>query len=176
MEKANIGNELGTQDEIVTIVDEHNNVIKALPRWKMRAERLPHRASYVLVFNSHGELYVQKRTSTKDVFAGYYDVAAGGVVVAGESYEEAAAREINEELGIHEVPLMRLFDFYYEDKHIRVWGEAFSCLYDGKMALQKDEVESGAFLKVKEVLSLIESETFTPDGLYVLRRYLGDGI
>lgn len=167
---------MGTQDEIVTIVDEYNNVIKALPRWKMRAERLSHRASYVLVFNSHGELYVQKRTSTKDVFAGYYDVAAGGVVVEGESYEEAAAREINEELGIREVPFMRLFDFYYEDKHIRVWGEAFSCLYDGKMALQKDEVESGAFLKIKEVLRMIESELFTPDGLYVLRRYLGDGI
>ena len=47
---------------------------------------LPHRSTYVLVFNSQGDLYVQKRTLTKDVFPGYFDVAAGGVVLAGETY------------------------------------------------------------------------------------------
>ncbi|NIR17298.1 MAG: NUDIX domain-containing protein, partial [Desulfobacterales bacterium] len=72
--------------------------------------RLPHRATYILVFNSGGELYVQKRTQTKDVFPGYYDVAAGGVVLAGESYEEGAVRELLEELGIRGTPLEELFD------------------------------------------------------------------
>lgn len=159
-------------DEVVTIVDEQNNVVGAIPRAEMRARRLPHRATYILVFNPRRELYVQKRTHTKDVFPGYYDVAAGGVVLAGENYEEGAIRELDEELGIHGVTLTRLFDFYYEDEHIRVWGEAFFCLYDGEMVLQKDEAESGIFLKVEEVLHLMESEPFTPDSLYVLRRYL----
>jgi len=45
-------------------------------------------------------------------------------------------------------------------------------VYDGDMVLQKDEVESGAFLNIEEVLRLTKSESFTPDGLYVLRRYL----
>ncbi len=163
-----------SEDEVVTIVDEQNNVVGAIPRREMRARRLPHRATYILVFNPQGELYVQKRTHAKDVFPGYYDVAAGGVVLAGESYEEGAIRELDEELGIHEVTLTRLFDFYYQDEHIRVWGEAFFCLYDGEMMLQKDEVESGGFLKAEDVLRLTESEPFTPDGLYVLRRYLGN--
>ena len=163
---------MGTQDEMVTIVDERNNVVGAVPRRTMRAERLTHRATYVMVFNPRGELYVHKRTPIKDVFPGYYDVAAGGVVLEGESYEEGAIRELSEELGICGVSLRRLFDFSYQDEHIRVWGAAFFCVYDGEMVLQKEEVDSGAFLNVEEVLRLTESEPFTPDGVYVLRRYL----
>jgi len=50
---------MGTEDEIVTIVDESNNVVGALPRKKMRANRLVHRATYVIVFNPREELYLQ---------------------------------------------------------------------------------------------------------------------
>ena len=72
---------MGVADEIVAIVDEHNTVLGSAPRREMRAKALPHRATYVLVFNSQDQLYVQKRTLTKDVFPGYYDPAAGGVVL-----------------------------------------------------------------------------------------------
>ena len=164
---------MGSGDELVTIVDEENNEVGVLPRKKMRAGRLPHRATYILVFNSQDELYVQKRTQTKDVFPGYYDVAAGGVVLAGESYEEGAVRELEEELGIRGTPLTELFDFFYENESIRLWGRAFSCVYDGNLVLQEEEIESGTFMKVDEVLRLAEKEPFTPDCLYVLQRYLG---
>ena len=162
---------MGAEDELVTIVDERNRVVGAAPRREMRAGNLPHRATYILVFNSRGELYVQKRTEHKDVFPGYYDVAAGGVILAGESYEEGALRELEEELGIRGVPLTRLFDFSYKDESVKIWGAAFSCLYDGEVVLQQEEVESGAFLVVDEVFRLAETEPFTPDGLYVLHRY-----
>src|SRR5499427_10823319 len=111
-------------DEIVVIVDEDNNIVGAAPRREMRAKRLPHRSTYILVFNSQGELYVQKRTMTKDVFPGYYDPATGGVVLAGESYEQSAIRELEEEMGIRQVPLTWLFDFYFADQRTRVWGGA----------------------------------------------------
>ena len=166
---------MGTAEEIVTIVDGEDREIGAVPRSKMRAERLRHRASYILVFNSKKELYVQKRTNTKDVFPGHYDVVAGGVVLAGESYKESAQRELSEELGITNLPLDPLFRFNYEDRYIRLWGAAFSCLYDGELVLQEEEIESGAFMKVNDVLRLAESERFTPDGLYVLRRYVEMG-
>jgi isopentenyldiphosphate isomerase len=162
---------MGNQDELVTIVDERNKVVGAVPRQEMRAGRLLHRATYVLVFNSRGELYLQKRTASKDIFPSCYDVAAGGVVLSGESYEDGALRELEEELGIKGVPLTRLFDFSYQDKDVRVWGAAYSCVYDGEMVLQEEEIESGAFLPMDEVFRRAESEPFTPDGLYVLRRY-----
>jgi 8-oxo-dGTP pyrophosphatase MutT (NUDIX family) len=125
------------------------------------------------VFNSGGELYVQKRTMTKDVFPGYYDIAAGGVVLAGESYEQGAERELEEEMGIRGMPLTRLFDFYFEDAHTRLWGCAFSCVYEGTIVLQEEEVESGAFVPVHDIIHRSATEPFTPDGMYVLRRYLG---
>ena len=163
---------MSAADEIVVIVDEHNNVVGAAPRREMRANRWPHRSTYVLVFNTSGELYVQKRTMTKDVFPGYYDIAAGGVVLAGESYERGAERELEEEMGIRGVPLNRLFDFYFEHERTRLWGCAFYCVYNVAIALQAEQVESGAFMSVDDLLRRSQTELFTPDGMYVLRRYL----
>ena len=78
------------RDEQVVIVDRENRPVGVAPRWEMRAGGLPHRATYILIFNAAGELHVQRRTMTKDVYPGYLDPAAGGVVLAGESYEESA--------------------------------------------------------------------------------------
>ena len=163
---------MGVESELVTIVDTDNNEIKAVRRREMRIKRLRHRATYILVFNSGGELYVQKRTKSKDVYPGYYDVAAGGVVLAGESYEKGAERELAEELGIRHATLTSLFDFHYEDHYIQLWGRAYACVYDGDLILQREEIESGEFIKIDRVLRMAESEPFTPDCLYVLQRYL----
>ena len=159
-------------DEIVAIVDDRNRVVGSAPRRDMRRNRLPHRSTYILVFNSRGDLCVQKRTATKDVFPGHYDIAAGGVVLAGETYEAGARRELAEEVGIRGVPLAHQFVFHYADAYTQVWGSVFSCVYDGKLVLQKAEVESAAFMPVADVLSHAERAPYTPDGLYVLRRYL----
>jgi 8-oxo-dGTP pyrophosphatase MutT (NUDIX family) len=160
-------------DEIVAIVDAENRVVGSALRRDMRQHRLLHRSTYILIFNSCGDLCVQKRTATKDVFPGYYDIAAGGVVLAGESYEAGARRELAEEVGIQDVPLAHQFVFHYADDDTQVWGSVFSCVYDGELVLQKEEVESAAFMPVVEVLSHAEHAPYTPDGLYVLRRYLG---
>ena len=160
-------------DEIVAIVDNQNRVVGSAARWDMRRNRLPHRSTYILVFNSRGDLCVQKRTATKDVFPGYYDIAAGGVVLAGESYEAGARRELAEEVGVRGVPLAHQFVFHYADAYTQVWGSVFSCVYDGQLVLQEAEVESAAFMPVTDVLSHAEQASYTPDGLYVLRRYLG---
>ncbi|GIX48842.1 MAG: NUDIX hydrolase [Candidatus Tectimicrobiota bacterium] len=159
-------------EELVTIVDEHNRVVGVAPRREMRARRLPHRSTYILVFNPCGELYVHRRTLTKDIFPGYYDPAVGGVVLAGESYEEGARRELAEEVGIRDVPLTWLFTFYFADAHTRVWGGAFSCVYDGPIVPQAEEIASGGFLPLPEVLALARTQPFTPDGRYLLSRYL----
>jgi isopentenyldiphosphate isomerase len=162
-------------DEMVVIVDDENRVTGAVTRVEMRRLRLPHRSTYILVFNSRGELFVQKRTMTKDVFPGYFDPAAGGVVLQGESYEEGAVRELEEELGIRDVPLTRRFEFHYADSGVQVWGAVFSCVYDGPMVLQEEEIESGFFLAPERVLERSAGEPYTPDGIYVVRRFLEQG-
>ncbi|MBN8732647.1 MAG: NUDIX domain-containing protein [Acidobacteria bacterium] len=126
--------------EIVTIVDRQNRVVGALPRAEMRARRLPHRASFVFVFRTDGRLIVQRRTLSKDVWPGYYDLAAGGVVVAGEGYKESALREVSEELGVSGVDLRGEIEFWFEDPSVQVWGMAYLCHFDGPLILQPEEV------------------------------------
>jgi isopentenyldiphosphate isomerase len=155
--------------EIVQIVDEQDQKIGAVARHIMRQQRLIHRASYILVFNTKGELFVQKRTMNKDMYPGYWDVAAGGVVLAGESYEASARRELTEELGI-QAGLNHCFDHFYSDDTNRVWGRVFTCVHDGPFTLQPEEVEYGRFMTVPQALTMSLKEPFTPDGIKILAR------
>ena len=160
-----------SSEEIVQIVDEQNEPCAAVSRKIMRRERLIHRASYILVFNRQGQLFLQRRTMTKDIYPGYWDVAAGGVVLAGESYEESARRELQEELGVPAKKLRHCFDHYYQDADNRVWGRIFSCTSEGPFTLQAEEVMYGQFYGVDEALALSHYEPFTPDGVEVLQRW-----
>ncbi len=162
------------QDELVTIVDENNMVVSSAPRSRMRALRLPHRACYVLVLNSRGEVFVQKRTMTKDVYPGYFDLTAGGVVLAGETFDEAAEREVAEEIGITGTAVTPLFDCAWRDTSNVVFGKAYRCVWDGPMVLQEEEVESGRFRAPADVASCLRREQITPDSLAVFVRYLRD--
>jgi 8-oxo-dGTP pyrophosphatase MutT (NUDIX family) len=157
-------------DEIIHIVDENNTEIAAVSRKLMRQQNLIHRACYILVFNKDGALYIQRRTRSKDIYPGYWDVAAGGVVLANESYEDSARRELHEELGIYDNNLIFCFDHYYEDESNRVWGRVFRCAHDGPFVLQAEEVEYGMFVPVQTALGMSREESFTPDGLEILDR------
>ncbi len=157
-------------EEIIQIVDRENQEIEALPRRIMRAEGLIHRACYILVFNDMDELYLQKRTDTKDLYPSCWDVAAGGVVLAGESYEDSAVRELAEELGVNGVVFRPLFDHYFEEDDNRVWGRIFSCIHNGPFQLQKEEVAHGCFMAVADIFELSSREDFTPDGIEILRK------
>jgi len=155
--------------ERVQIVDENNQEIGECPRHEMRSRKLTHRASYILVFNARKELFVQKRTQTKDIYPGYFDIAAGGVVLAGESYENSASRELFEELGV-EAELTSLFDHYYADDTNKVWGRVFACRHEGPFVLQKEEVESGSFRPIDSIIGQSHKNRYTPDGIAILRK------
>ncbi len=158
--------------EYVIITDEDNRRLGVVLRREMRRQRLIHRATYILVFNSVGKIFVLKRTMTKDIYPGYFEIAAGGVVRADESYDESARRELAEELGIRGVRPLHLFDHYYEDAENRVWGRIYSCRHNGPMTLQAEEVEYGRFMTVSEIFRLHDKDPFTPDSMEILDRLL----
>ena len=157
-------------DELVEIVDRENNSLGAVTRAIMRQQNLTHRASYILVFNRKGELFIQKRTMTKDIYPGYWDLAAGGVVLAGESYMDSALRELHEEMGVTGVRLRHLFDQYFEDDHNRVWGRIYTCTSEGPFTLQVEEVAYGRFIALSDIHALHQVEPVTPDGMALLHR------
>jgi len=92
--------EIEPGDELLDVVDDRDRVVGQASRREVRRRRLLHRFSSVLCFDGAGRVYVHRRTDDKDVYPGMYDTAAGGVLAAGETYLEAARRELAEELGV----------------------------------------------------------------------------
>jgi isopentenyldiphosphate isomerase len=161
-------------DELVDVTDDAGRVIGTATRQEMRRRRLPHRCVYILVFNSHGDLFIHLRTPTKDVFPSHWDVAVGGVMAAGESFDVGAQREGKEELGV-ELALEPVFPFRYADERTIVHGMVYRAVHDGPFQLQVEEVVRGEFVPVAEALARAAREAFCPDGLAVLREYLSFG-
>ena len=159
-------------DEPVDVVDEDDRVVGTVTRREMRERRLLHRCTYVLVSNSAGDLYVHKRTDTKDVYPGMYDVTAGGVCASGESYDGCAVRELEEELGISGAPLRFRFKHRYSGPGWGVWGGVFDVEWDGPIAHQESEVAWGAFVPLDELRTMMREREFCPDGREVFERWL----
>ena len=157
-------------EEWVDIVDEHNQVTGTASRSVMRKEKLLHRSSYIVITNSRGQVYVQKRTATKDYCPSMLDACCGGVVTAGEDITESAYRELAEEMGIYSVPLRSLGSFLYTDQNCQVWGALFDCQFEGELQLQVEEVEYVLLMTPQEILEK-ESE-FTPDSVAAIKLWL----
>lgn len=158
--------------ELVDVVDPDDRVLRQVTRAEMRRDNLLHRAVYLLVFNGRGEILVHRRTTTKDVYPGYFDVTVGGVVDAGEDYATAARRELAEEVGITGVPIEPLFDVRYADGATQLIGRAFLARHEGALRLQPEEVVWAAFVPLAEAERIMRAERCCPDGIAVLRRYL----
>lgn len=159
-----------TGTEWVDIVDENNDVIAQASRQQMRAQRLRHRATYIVVHDGMGKILVQRRTETKDVYPGWLDATAGGVVQAGEHMLESARREAEEELGIAGVPFADHGLFYFDGDNCRVWGALFSCVTHGPFALQEEELAEVCWMTPQEVTA--RCDEFTPDSLKALSLWM----
>ncbi|CAM3216605.1 NUDIX hydrolase [Pseudomonas floridensis] len=158
--------------EQIAWVDEHDQLQGSLPRAEVRARGLIGRATYILLFNCAGELCVHRRTLSKAIYPGYWDVAAGGMVQAHESYAESAARELKEELGVQGVTLEAHERFFFDQPDNRIWCAVFSAVWDGELTLQPEEVMEACFMPIAEVLRQAERTPYCPDSLAALKRYL----
>lgn len=158
--------------ERVVWVDGEDQVLGAVARHDLRERGLIGRGTYIMLFNSAGELCVHRRTLSKAIYPGYWDVAAGGMVGVDESYAESAARELAEELGVSNVELTAHDHFYFEDADNRLWCSAFSAVWDGPLLLQPEEVLEAHFLPIETVLQEVQEKPYCPDSLAALKRYL----
>jgi isopentenyldiphosphate isomerase len=161
-----------TSEEWVDLVDEDDRVIGRVTRKQMRAENLLHRTIAVMCCDPNGRIYVHRRTDRKDVYPGLYDMFVGGVVSAGESYDDAALREIGEELGIVGPTPSFLFEFRYADAFSRSHTAVYRVTWDGPIHHQPSEVAWGAFCALDEIIENEHGWRFVPDGLAAFERFL----
>jgi 8-oxo-dGTP pyrophosphatase MutT (NUDIX family) len=165
------GDEIDPGDELLDVVDEQDNVVGQASRREVRRRRLLHRFSSVLCRDPAGRLYVHRRTDDKDVYPGMYDMAAGGVLAAGETYLEAARRELAEELGVVGPELRFLFKHRYRGQENPSWSALFEVTWGGQVHPQASEIAWGAFLTADELLARLDEWPFVPDGLEIFRRW-----
>lgn len=147
-------------EEILEVVDENDRVIGTERRGTIHKNGLMHRSAQVLVFNSHGELFLQKRSASKDEFPGLWDSSAAGHVDPGESYLECARRELEEELGVTgPVELEEVFRFPASRETGFEHCAVHRCIFDGPLIFQPSEVDEGRWLNPGEMDSLVADPT-----------------
>ena len=156
-------------EEQVARYDEAGRVAGSVPRSIMRARNLRHAASSIVVRDSAGRIYLHRRTTTKDVYPGLLDFAAGGVVLAGEDPDAGAVREVEEELGVTGVALEPLGVADYADDATRYRAFRYVAVWDGPVRWQPEEVAWGEWVTVEDLVRLIdeEPETIVPDSVAV---------
>jgi isopentenyldiphosphate isomerase len=157
--------------ELIDVVDEHDRVLGQATRGEVYARGLIHRCAVAFVTDPAGRLFVHRRAAAKAMFPSLYDMGVGGVVGAGESYDDAAWREAGEELGVTGLPRPApLFRFRYGTVPLSWWIAAYELTWDGPVAPPADEIGWWAWLPPSEVDSLLERWEWVPDGVEVYRR------
>jgi isopentenyldiphosphate isomerase len=161
--------EVESEEELLEEIDAGGRVLSLRPRRDFHGNpELRHRAVHVMVRNRKGDVFLQKRSRKKRIQPGKWDTSVGGHVDPGESYEAAALREVEEELGVTGVELAHLHDYVWqtevETEHVRT----FELTHEGPFRLHPEEIDEGRFFAVEELRSGAQSGTFTPNLVHEL--------
>ena len=155
-------------EELVDIVDDDDIVIATVTRSEMRSRRLQHRSVGIAVMSTDGRLLIHRRSLAKDIWPGWWDIAAGGVVAAGETYEDAAKRELAEELGIVDVEVEFLGAGHYVDSDLAAFGRGYRAVHDGPFTFDDGEVVEARWVTFAELDAMLTTHRFLPDSIALL--------
>jgi isopentenyldiphosphate isomerase len=138
--------------EIFDVVNERDEVIGQQERSEVHRLGLMHRSVHVLMFNAAGQVFLQKRSMTKDRQPGLWDSSSSGHVDAGEDYDACAVRELGEEIGLKlDAAPQRLFKLaasaQTDQEHVWV----YRCEAEGPLHLHPEEIERGGWFALAEV-------------------------
>ncbi|MEM2183393.1 MAG: NUDIX domain-containing protein [Candidatus Bathyarchaeia archaeon] len=143
------------EDERFYVVDENDEVVGWASRSECHRKGLIHRSVYVIVLNDRGEVFLQRRSMNKDLYPGLYACSATGHVEYGESYEEAARRELMEELGIN-AQLKWIGKFRCFSNVEREISALYICYHNGPFNLNSEEISEGRFVSIAEIKRMLE--------------------
>ena len=153
--------------ELVDVVDAQDRVIRVAKRSEVRAQNLLHRGVFIAVFSTDRRLLVHQRSAQKDVWPSYWDIAVGGVVGSGESFERAARRELQEEVGIAADPTF-LGTGLFENAEVRVLGHCYKVINDGPFQFNDGEVVVADLIGPDQLAAKLKSAQMVPDSIAIL--------
>jgi isopentenyl-diphosphate delta-isomerase type 1 len=163
-------------EDMFDVVNERDEVVGQERRSVVHARGLRHRAVHILIFNAMGELFLQKRSMNKDVAPGCWDSSCCGHVDSGETYQIAAARELDEELSLKNVDPQQL-DLLFKVEACVETGQEFVHVYrleqEGPFELHPEEIDEGRWFTISEVNRLVaeESEDFAASFRHIWKQF-----
>lgn len=146
-------------NEIFDVVNESDRVIGQISRREAHKNSgIIHRSVGIGILNAHGEMFLQKRSSTKDTEPGKWTISCSGHVSVGQYYLETAHRELLEELGIdikvH--PVKKILCRYPFETEMTYFYKAYN---DGPFTLNRDEISEGRFFDQREIYNSLKEKT-----------------
>ncbi len=140
------------KDEMFPLVDEQGNIIGAISRGEAHdGSKKLHPVVHLHVFNSNGDLYLQKRPAWKDIQPSKWDTACGGHIDLGEDVKTALKREVREELGITDFTPQDMGHYVFESAREKELVYVHKTIYDGEVQPSKDELDGGKFWSRDEI-------------------------
>jgi len=143
-------------EEKVILVDNNDRPLGELEKLQAHQKGLLHRAFSVFVFNSKGDMLLQRRALTKYHSPGLWTNACCSHPRPGEEVLEAAHRRLQEEMGF-DTDLVKAFDFVYNSdvgqgltEH--EFDHVFLGTYNNNPVINQDEVHEWRFTPVKQIV------------------------
>lgn len=165
------------QEEIFPLVDENGNVIGQATRSVCHdGSKLLHPVVHLHIFNSKGDLFLQKRSASKDIQPNRWDSSVAGHIDLGETAEIAVLREASEELGLTAISPTFITKYIIETDRERELSYCFFVVYDGDFILNMDELSDGKFWSIVEIQANIGKDVFTTNFELDFERFLFNGL
>lgn len=159
-----LGRQKDNAFELLPLVDAEGRVTGKTTRSMAHCgTKLLHPVVHLHVFDTHGNLYLQKRPAWKDIQPDRWDTAVGGHIGYGESVEEALQRETREEISIADFSAEKIDAYVFESRYEREYVNVFKTVYDKEIRPSENELDGGRFWSRDEILSSIGKGVFTPN-------------
>ncbi|MEV5611003.1 NUDIX domain-containing protein [Streptomyces sp. NPDC052225] len=160
--------------ECVERVDDHDEVLSVVTRADAIRHHWLHRIATITCRDPQGRYLVHRRPATASRFPGHYNWMLGGAVEVSESYEQAAARELKEELGVEAAPRF-IFKYRCEGAISPYWLALHEAVVTTPLTPDPTEIAWHAWLTPAELTHLVQHENFVPDAREAFRRYRESG-
>jgi isopentenyldiphosphate isomerase len=151
--------------EIFPVVDEEGNTIGTAPRHVCHDGKsfLLHPVIHLHVINAKGNLYLQKRSMSKDIQPGKWDTSVGGHVSPGEAVEDAVKREAFEELGLEGISPLFIGRYVWKSSRERELVTSYKVVTDTLPVINLDEIDEGRYWSMEEIKENLGKGVFTPN-------------
>ena len=158
-------NQRDRNEEWFPIVNNEGRVIGKAPRRICHDGKslLLHPVVHLHVFNRSGKLYLQKRSTTKDIQPGKWDTSVGGHISLGETVADALSRETREELGLDDFTPQFLKSYVWESAKEKELVNSFYTITEEIPVIDRGEIDEGRFWSLQEIKNNLGKEIFTPN-------------